>query len=152
MVKLNIIGRTCIFLVNGLLKSIGNLSVYFSHAFAVSSFSSWVLSPALDKRCWQLKMRIKLLLIVCALLPRFQSLIEKPNALMLPMRQKYMDEKMHHVECACRDPLKGAVLEWQAVNLHLFFQTLRKKMTSLFVQSWRISVIKVWSLVMYNYI
>ena len=54
-------------------------------------------------------MRIKLLLIVCALLPRFQSLIEKPNALMLPMRQKYMDEKMHHVECACRDPLKGAV-------------------------------------------
>ena len=55
-------------------------------------------------------MRIKLLLIVCALLPRFQSLIEKPNALMLPMRQKYMDEKMHHVECACRDPLKGAVL------------------------------------------
>ena len=56
-------------------------------------------------------MRIKLLLIVCALLPRFQSLIEKPNALMLPMRQKYVDEKMHHVECACRDPLKGAVLE-----------------------------------------
>ena len=54
-------------------------------------------------------MRIKLLLRVCALLPRFQSLIEKPNALMLPMRQKYMDEKMHHVECACRDPLKGAV-------------------------------------------
>ena len=54
-------------------------------------------------------MRIKLLLRVCALLPRFQTLIENPNALMLPMRQKYMDEKMHHVECACRDPLKGAV-------------------------------------------
>ena len=49
-------------------------------------------------------MRIKLLLRVCALLPRFQTLIENPNALMLPMRQKYVDEKMHHAECACRDP------------------------------------------------
>ena len=54
-------------------------------------------------------MRIKMLLMVCALLPNFQALIENPKMLMLPMRQKCVDEIMHHVECACRDPLKGAV-------------------------------------------
>ena len=52
----------------------------------------------------QLRMRIKMLLMVCALLPNFKTLIENPKMLMLPMRQKCVDEKMHHVECACRDP------------------------------------------------
>ena len=64
-------------------------------------------------------MRIKMLLMVCALLPSFQTLIENPKMLMLPMRQKYVDEKMHHVECACRDPLKGAVTRCQPEVLSL---------------------------------